>query len=191
MTRILTRRYEEKDRAAVLAIFDSNLPEYFGAGDREWLEETLDEPDGPAFVVDVDGVPGAFGGYEIWEHYDKALLFWGMAARAYHGAGLGKLLLFERLLHVATSAEPPTRYVTVDTSPEVSPFFQHCGFELTSVWPGGYRSGMDMHELRFDLAGISLAELEARRGAALARCATFSTPTVAGDRSQPPMVGQP
>lgn len=191
MSRILTRRYEEKDRAAVLSIFDSNFPEYFGAGDREWLEETLDEPDGPAFVVDVDGVPGAFGGYEIWEHYNKALLFWGMAARAYHGAGLGKLLLFERLLHVATSAEPATRYVTVDTSPQVSPFFQHCGFELTSVWPGGYRSGMDMHELRFDLSGISLAELEVRRDAALARCRTFLTPGVSEDRSQPPMVGQP
>ena len=170
MTRILTRRYEEKDRAAVLAIFDSNLPEYFGAGDREWLKETLDDPDGPAFVVDVDGVPGAFGGYEIWEHYNKALLFWGMAARAYHGAGLGKLLLFERLLHVATSAEPLTRYVTVDTSPQVSPFFQHCGFELTSIWPGGYRSGMDMHELRFDIAGVSLEELACRRDAAFARC---------------------
>ena len=167
MTRILTRRYEEKDRATVLAIFDSNLPEYFGAGDREWLEETLDELDGPAFVVDVDGVPG---GYEIWEHYNKALLFWGMAARAYHGAGLGKLLLFERLLHVATSAEPPTRYVTVDTSPQVSPFFQHCGFELTSIWPSGYRSGMDMHELRFDIAGVSLEELTGRRDAAFAQC---------------------
>lgn len=172
MTRILTRRYEEKDRGAVLAIFDSNLPEYFGAGDREWLEETLDEPDGPAFVVDVDGVPGAFGGYEIWEHYNKALLFWGMAARAYHGAGLGKLLLFERLLHVATSAEPPTRYVTVDTSPQVSPFFQHCGFELTSIWPGGYRSGMDMHELRFDLAAVLLPDLVRKRDTAIATSAS-------------------
>ena len=167
---ILTRRYETKDRAAVLAIFDSNLPDYFGAGDREWLEETLDDPDGPAFVVDVDGIPSAFGGYEIWEHYDKALLFWGMVARAHHGSGIGKLLLFERLLHVATSAEPTTRYVTVDTSPQVSPFFQHCGFELTSVWPSGYRSGMDMHELRFDLAATSPADLIAARDAALARC---------------------
>lgn len=172
---ILTRRYETKDRAAVLAIFDSNLPDYFGAGDREWLEETLDDPDGPAFVVDVDGVPGAFGGYEIWEHYDKALLFWGMVARAHHGSGIGKLLLFERLLHVATSAEPATRYATVDTSPQVSPFFQHCGFELTSVWPGGYRSGMDMHELRFDLAATSPADLTVARDAALARCFTGST----------------
>ncbi|WP_446741108.1 hypothetical protein [Sphingomonas sp. H160509] len=32
MTRILTRRYEEKDRAAVLAIFDSNLPRVFRRG---------------------------------------------------------------------------------------------------------------------------------------------------------------
>ncbi len=93
-----------------------------------------------------------------------------MAARAYHGAGLGKLLLFERLLHVATSAEPPTRYVTVDTSAQVSPFFQHCGFELTSVWPGGYRSGMDMHELRFDLAAVTLPDLVERRDEALAKC---------------------
>ena len=172
---ILTRRYEAKDRAAVLAIFDSNLPDYFGAGDREWLEETLDDPDGPAFVVDVDGIPSAFGGYEIWDHYDKALLFWGMVARAHHGSGIGKLLLFERLLHVATSAEPATRYVTVDTSPQVSPFFQHCGFELTSVWPAGYRSGMDMHELRFDLAARSPADLTAARDAALARCFAGST----------------
>ena len=172
---ILTRRYDAEDRAAVLAIFDSNLPDYFGAGDREWLEETLDDPDGPAFVVDVDGIPGAFGGYEIWEHYDKALLFWGMVARAHHGSGIGKLLLFERLLHVATSAEPATRYVTVDTSPQVSPFFQHCGFELTSVWPGGYRSGMEMHELRFDLAATSPADLTVARDAALARCFTGST----------------
>ncbi len=58
MNRILTRRYEEKDRAAVLTVFDSNLPEHFGS-------------------------------YEIWEHCNKALLFWGMAACAYHGAGLG------------------------------------------------------------------------------------------------------
>lgn len=169
MSRVAVRRYTEADSAAVLAIFDSNLPEYFGQGDRAWLEETLEEPDGPAFLVAVDGVPAAFGGYEVWEHYNKALLFWGMAARRFHGAGLGKLLLFERLLHVATAAVPATRYVTVDTSPLVSPFFQRCGFELMGVWPQGYRSGMDMHELRFDLAGTTPDRLAAARDEALAR----------------------
>lgn len=151
----------------MLAIFDPNLPEYFGAGDRSWLEESLDDLDGPAFVVDVDGVPAAFGGYEVWEHYNKALLCWGMAARQHHGSGLGKLLLLERLLHVAECEMPATRYVTVDTSPLVSPFFQHCGFELTSVWPGGYRSGMEMHELRYDLHGTTVEQLTSNRDAAL------------------------
>lgn len=168
VNRIVVRDYTAADRAAVLAIFESNRPDYFAASDRDWLEETLDDPDGPAFVVAVDGVPAAFGGYELWEHYDKALLFWGMAARPHHRTGLGRLLLVERLLHVATRADPPTRYVTVDTSPMVSPFFERAGFELTSVWPGGYRSGMTMHELRFDLAATTTETLRDRRDAALA-----------------------
>lgn len=159
MSRVAVRGYEDADRAAVMAIFETNLPDYFGAGDREWLGETLDEPDGPAFVVTIGGAPAAFGGYEVWEHYNKALLYWGMAARRYHRCGLGRLLLFERLIHVATTAAPATRYVTVDTSPLVAPFFQHCGFEQTSVWPGGYRSGMTMHELRFDLEGTPVRDL--------------------------------
>lgn len=167
MTDILVRAYEQADRAAVLAIFDDTRADYFGAGDREWLEETLDDPDGPAFVVVLDGVAVAFGGYELWEHYNKALLYWGMAARRCHGMGLGWLLLFERLLHIATHADPPTRYVTVDTSPRVAPFFQRCGFEQTAIWPEGYRSGMTMHELRFDLAKVPVATLRAWRDAAL------------------------
>lgn len=169
MTRVVaTRAYGEADRVAVLAIFESNLPDYFSFSDRDWFEKTLDEPDGPAFLVTIDGTPAAFGGYELWEDYNKALLFWGMAARRYHGVGLGKLLLFERLLHVATAAYPTTRYVAVDTSPMVSPFFEHCGFELTSVWPEGYRSGATMHELRYDLAATTADALRTARDAAFA-----------------------
>lgn len=168
MSRIAIRDYADADRDAVLAIFDSNLPEYFGPGERVWLEDSLDELDGPALLVEVDGRPAAFGGYEVWDYYSKALLYWGMAERTHHRSGLGKLLLFERLLRVARMDDPVTRYVTVDTSPLVSPFFQRCGFELTSAWPGGYRSGMEMHELRFDLARTTPADVEAERDAALA-----------------------
>ncbi|WP_288937617.1 hypothetical protein [uncultured Sphingomonas sp.] len=65
------RPYRPDDRAAVLAIFDGNAAHYFGAGDRGWLAETLDEPDGPAFVVTVGAQVAAFGGYEIWDHYNN------------------------------------------------------------------------------------------------------------------------
>lgn len=169
MGRVDLRPYEPGDRDAVLAIFDGNADTFFGAGDRGWLAETLDEPDGPAFVVTVDGRVAAFGGYEIWDHYNKALLYWGMADRRYHGAGLGRLLLLARLLHVAEHGDPPTRYVTVDTSPMIAPFFLACGFERTAVWPEGYRSGMEMHELRFDLSATDRAALRARVSDALRR----------------------
>jgi GNAT superfamily N-acetyltransferase len=167
--RVAVRPYRSDDRAAVLAIFDGNAAHYFGEGDRGWLAETLDEPDGPAFVVTVGAQVAAFGGYEIWDHYNKALLYWGMADRRYHGAGLGRLLLLARLLHVAEHAEPPTRYVTVDTSPMVAPFFLACGFERTAIWPQGYRSGMEMHELRFDLAATDVDRLRAALDDAHAR----------------------
>lgn len=165
----MVRQYAAADRSAVLAIFDSNLPEYFAPSDRTWLEETLDEPDGPALIVTADGVAAAFGGYEVWDHYNKALFYWGMAARRFHRCGLGRLLVFERLIHIARHAVPATRYVTVDTSPLVAPFFERCGFEQTAVWPEGYRSGMTMHELRFDLARTAPADLVARREQALLR----------------------
>lgn len=167
MGRITLRDYEDADREAVLAIFDSNLPEYFGPGERRWLEESLDDLDGPAIMVLIDGRPAGFGGFEVWENYNKALLCWGMAHRERHGAGLGRLLLFERLLRVARMENPDTRYVTVDTSPLVAPFFLHCGFERTSIWPEGYRSGMEMHELRFDLRQTTQDRIIAARDDAL------------------------
>ena len=169
MSRIAIRPYDERDRAAALAIFDTNLPEYFGPGEREWFADSLDDLDGPALLVTVDGSPAAFGGYEIWDYYDKALLVWGMASRQHHKSGLGRLLLFERLLRIADDDSPRTRYVTVDTSPIVSPFFQHCGFSISSIWPGGYRSGLDMHELRYDLSQTNIDALTDARDAAWAR----------------------
>ncbi len=63
---LVLRPYAEVDRAAVLALFDANVPSYFAADERGWLEDSLDDLDGPPFVVTIDGEAAAFGGYEIW-----------------------------------------------------------------------------------------------------------------------------
>ena len=121
----------------------------------------------------VDGEAAAFGGYEIWDYYDKALLVWGMAHSRFHGRGLGRWLLTARLALIAEET-PPTRWVTVDTSPKIAPFFLSQGFKTASVWPGGYRAGGEMHVLRFDLATTSAEALKQRSAAAFqiaqARC---------------------
>ena len=84
-----------------------------------------------------------------------------------HGLGLGRWLLLERLARIAR-AEPPTRWVTVDTSPRVAPFFERHGFETAGVWPHGYRAGGTMHVLRYDLAATTPAALDAAAAAAYA-----------------------
>lgn len=170
MSRLVLRAYAEADRASVLAIFDANVPDFFGADERGWLVDSLDELEGPAFVVALDGEPLAFGGYELWDYYDKALLYWGMAHPRAHGLGLGRWLLLERLARIARTT-PPTRWVTVDTSPRVAPFFLRHGFETASVWPHGYRAGGTMHVLRYDLAATTPAALDAAASAAYASAA--------------------
>ena len=171
---LVLRPYIEADRPAVLALFDANVPAHFTLNERGWLEDSLDDLEGPAFLVTLDGVAGAFGGYEIWDYYDKALLFWGMAHPCHHGRGLGRWLLAEHLALIAEET-PPTRWVTVDTSPKVAPFFLSQGFETAGVWPHGYRAGGEMHVLRFDLAATDVATLKRRsaatRHAAEVQCA--------------------
>lgn len=165
--RLALRPYAGEDRAAVLAIFDANVPAFFGAGERGWLQDSLDDLDGPAFVVDLNGAPVAFGGYEVWDYYDKALLTWGMAHPRAHGMGVGRWLLSARLAMIARET-PATSWVTVDTSPRVAPFFERHGFETASVWPHGYRAGGAMHVLRFDLSATSAGALDAAADAAYA-----------------------
>ena len=162
---LILRPYVEADRLAVLALFDANVSAHFAPDERGWLEDSLDDLEGPAFIVTVDGVAAAFGGYEIWDYYDKALLFWGMAHPHHHGRGLGRWLLAARIALIAEET-PPTRWVTVDTSPMVAPFYLSQGFETAGVWPHGYRTGGEMHVLRFDLAATTLEALRQRSAAA-------------------------
>ena len=167
----MLRPYADADRAAVLAVFDANVPGYFSPDERPWLEDSLDELDGPAFVAVLDSAVVAFGGYEIWEYYNKALLVWGMAHPRVQGTGVGRWLLLARMAMIAR--EPPaTSWATVDTSPRVAPFFLRHGFETAGVWPHGYRAGGTMHVLRFDLSATTPGALDARAAAAYARALT-------------------
>ena len=175
--RLVLRPYADADREAVLAVFDANVPAFFSADERGWLEDSLNDLDGPAVLVELDGEAVAFGGYELWDYYDKALLTWGMAHPRVHGAGVGRWLLLARLAMIARET-PATSWATVDTSPRVAPFFLRHGFETAGVWEHGYRAGGTMHVLRFDLSSTTPEALDARAAAAYARALTRLDETV-------------
>lgn len=155
---IRIRRYRPADRKAVLAAFRSNVPAHFPASEESWLRACLDEPDGPLFVVlDKDELIG-FGGYELSPFYHLGTLVFGLVRADRHGTGIGQMLLKYRLLHMAGRKLRP-RYVTVDTHPHTAGFFKRCGFVEIARWPGGYRSGLDRVDLRFDLTDEAVALL--------------------------------
>ena len=94
----------------------------------------------------------AFGGYEISPFYNLATLVFGLVRADRHGAGIGRQLLEYRLRHMAKSPSRP-RYVTVDTHLHTAGFFERCGFIEIARWPGGYRSGRDRVDLRYEFTG--------------------------------------
>jgi GNAT superfamily N-acetyltransferase len=154
------RRYRESDRKAVIAAFRTNVPDHFPASEEAWLRSALDEPDGPLFVV-VEGIDViGFGGYELSAFYNLATLVFGLVRADRHGAGVGRALLMYRLLHMAGQKLRP-RYVTVDTHPHTAGFFERCGFIEIARWPGGYRSGRDRVDLRFELTDGTVDTLRA------------------------------
>ena len=144
------RRYQPADRKAVLA--------HFPASEESWLRSCLDEPDGPLFVVVEGKEVIGFGGYELSEFYNLGTLVFGLVRADRHGTGVGRMLLHFRLLHMAARKLRP-RYVTVDTHPHTAGFFECCGFVEIARWPGGYRSGLDRVDLRFDLTDAAIAAL--------------------------------
>lgn len=152
------RPYRRRDRQAVIAAFRSNVPAHFPAAEEAWLRSCLDEPDGPLFVVADDAEVIGFGGYELSEFYHLGTLVFGLIHADRHGEGLGRRLLNFRLRHMAQHELRP-RYVTVDTHAHTAGFFVRCGFTEIARWPGGYRSGRDRVDLRFELTDGALASL--------------------------------
>lgn len=147
MTPFQIRPYATSDREAALVCFRSNVPAFFSAQEEDWFISALDEPDGPNFVVVCDGQVVGFGGYEVSTTYNHAVLVFGQIHAQWHGKGLGSLLLQHRIQHLKTHA-PPTKYLIIDTTLKVAPFYVKQGFEIVAHWREGFRDGADKIDLR-------------------------------------------
>ena len=147
MTSAIVREHTSQDKDAALQCFRSNVPRFFSETDEAWFTSCLDEPDGPCFVVCYGGEVVGFGGYEVSEFYNSAVLVFGQIHADWHGKGLGALLLAHRIIHLKAHAQP-TRYLVVDTTLKVAPFYVKHGFEIVAHWKQGYRDGADRVDLR-------------------------------------------
>jgi ribosomal protein S18 acetylase RimI-like enzyme len=140
------RPYHPADRAACLAIYDSNAERFFSPGDREAFAAFLDVLQGFFGVLcDDDGTMVGCGGIGTRDEGRTAVLTWGMVHADRHGHGLGRALALARLLRL--NEMPEVTRVTINTSGPAVGFFEKLGFRVVKMTPDGYRVGLDRYDL--------------------------------------------
>jgi GNAT superfamily N-acetyltransferase len=153
MPEVLTRPYAPTDLAACLAVFDGNVPDFFSPAEREeFRAHLLALPDAaPAYLVLTHaGAVVACGGVTAGDKQGDARLVWGMVARDWHGRGLGRRLLRERLA-VGRSLSG-LRTVSLSTSQHTRGFYEGEGFVLTRVVADGFGAGLDQCDMVLTLS---------------------------------------
>lgn len=137
------------DLPACMAVFDSNVPEYFRDHERDEFEAFLGSLPGPYFVLEEGETIVACGGYAVRAAAGEADLCWGMVRRSRHGRGYGRLLSAYRLEEARK--DPELRAVVLSTSQHTVGFYRKLGFSLLRTDPDGFGSGLDRCEMRLRL----------------------------------------
>lgn len=157
---IVLRPWTSADREPTLAVFDSNMPRYFKPFERPLYEEylaSLPREDMPYFVLEQAGVVVGAGGVALSEAKD-ARMCWGIVHQDLHGQGLGRALLLFRILAGAAKGAVTS---SLDTIPEVAPFFVRHGFAITGEVENGYGPGLHRRDLAITLDEKALTTLRA------------------------------
>lgn len=151
------RPYLPQDRAACLELFESNVPAYFAAAERDDFTDLLDDVEGPYLAIESgDGTLAACGGFQADpKNPSIATLCWGMVRSDLHGMRLGERLLVARLDLIA--ANPVFESVVIETTPMSRGFFARYGFIATRIVVDGFVPGYDLVEMTLELDRRSAA----------------------------------
>jgi GNAT superfamily N-acetyltransferase len=154
------RPYQPADKAACLAIFDGNTPDFFAPHERTDFDEFLREPGGLYFVVENESdTIVACGG--VWHYSDEQIaLTWGMVSRTHHRHGIGRWLLLKRLQYICTLSGTLT--VVIDTSQFSAPFFEKFDFHTTQITRDGFAPGLDKIAMQLPLTSAQCQRISAQ-----------------------------
>ncbi len=145
MTKI--REYQPSDLEAVVGIFRSNIPKYFGPSEEPGLREFLGEFPRNYYVIEIDGRTVGAGGVGLNED-DTVSLCWGMVHKDHLGTGLGKLLTEYR---IELSREIfGTKLIVTSTSQHTEGFYKKFGFVTAEHTPDGFGPGIDICKMRLE-----------------------------------------
>lgn len=153
------RPWRPSDLEGCLALFDSNVPDFFRELERLDFRDFLEDLPGPYFVLEESGEAVACGGVAA-EGDGTVSICWTMVRRDRHGEGIGRHLM--GACHAAAREIPGTLRARLETIPEVAAFFTRLGYRTVRVEPDGYAPGMDRVRMEAMLAAVDLRERVAR-----------------------------
>jgi predicted GNAT family N-acyltransferase len=143
------RPYNDNDLDAVVAIFRSNIPKYFGPDEEPGLRDFLAKYPDNYFIAEVDGDIIGSGGFALNEGDEKTVsLCWGMIRSDLLGTGLG-LGLTEFRIRAAREKQGGLPIV-ISTSQHTRGFYEKFGFRLTKHQSDGFGPGIDICEMRLE-----------------------------------------
>lgn len=143
----VARAYRQDDHAACVALFQSNVPEYFAAVELGDFLQTLREVDRYWVIEQAGEGIVACGGYDaVDDQAGVAALCWGMVRRDLHRRGLGDFLVGERLRRI--DADGGFNAVVIETTRFSCDFYARYGFEVTREQADGFAPGYDLVEMR-------------------------------------------
>ena len=155
------RVYQARDRAVCLAVFATNVPRFFHAGEAQDFATFLDgETEHYLVVLEGEDIVGC-GGFALSDDGQQASLCWGMIRRERHGRGIGAQLLRARLQAIAGTA---AKSVRLSTSQHTEGFYRRFGFAVQSVQADGLAPGLDAVEMRLDLSEAVSKQWRRTRG---------------------------
>ena len=138
--------YRPSDLEACLALFDSNVPEFFTPPERPEFREFLEALPGPYHVLrNASGDVVACGGWAVRDD-GTADLCWGMVRRDLHGLGWGRRLTETRIRGILET--PGVRAIELQTSQHTEGFYVGLGFETVEIRRDGFAPGLDCLVMR-------------------------------------------
>ena len=145
------RDYRPADQDGCIAVFRSNIPEFFSESElQEFLDFLKRLPGRYGVVTDEDGRIVACGGIaRSRTDPEGADLTWGMVERSLHHRGIGRVLTEGRLEWVRQM--PDIRVAHLNTSHLTEDFYKKLGFVTTKYIPHGYRQ--DLHRCDMEWRG--------------------------------------
>ena len=134
---------------ACLAVFSSNVPEFFLESERGEFAAFLSDLPGPYLTLRSSSSIVGCGGYALRKEDGVADLCWGMIDSALHGRGLGRLLTQARL--DLALQDPRIRRVALSTSQKTVGFYERLGFRVESMERDGFGPGLHRCAMICDL----------------------------------------